>query len=115
MKINFCFQITLHALLGEDVFKFNCRFSFPQRLGGVQDSDHSIYEMIQKKDEKQTNKKQNKKNKLCDFFFSVFCFCLGSSQLFRLKYIGERIKIIYEYIIKNLKYRKMHTHVDSYA
>uniref|UniRef100_A0A668U4K7 Uncharacterized protein n=1 Tax=Oreochromis aureus TaxID=47969 RepID=A0A668U4K7_OREAU len=24
MKINFCFQITLHALLGEDVFKFNC-------------------------------------------------------------------------------------------
>lgn len=69
MKINFCFQITLHALLGEDVFKFNCRFSFPQRLGGVQDSDHSIYEMIQKKDEKQTNKKQKKKNKLCDFFF----------------------------------------------
>lgn len=69
-----------------------------------------------KKDEKQTNKKQNKKNKLCDFyFFFRILFCLGSSQLFRLKYIGERIKIIYEYIIKNLKYRKMHTHVDSYA
>lgn len=58
MKKKQCFlQITLHYLLGETVFKFCCRFSFPQRLGGVQDSDHSIYEMIQKK----TKNKQTKK------------------------------------------------------
>lgn len=76
MKINFCFQITLHALLGEDVFKFNCRFSFPQRLGGVQDSDHSIYEMIQKKmKNKQTKNKTKKTNSV--IFFSVFCFALA--------------------------------------
>lgn len=50
-------QITLHYLLGETV-KFCCRFSFSQRLGGVQDSDHSIYEMTKKRRKKANNKKK---------------------------------------------------------
>lgn len=65
--------------LGETLFKLHCCFSFPQCLGGVQDSDHSIYEMIQKK----RRKNKQKKNSVIVF---VFLFCLGSSQLFRLKY-----------------------------
>lgn len=62
-------QITLHYLLGETV-KFCCRFSFPQRLGGVQDSDHSIYEMI-KKEEKS---KQKKKSVMVLYFILPWLF-----------------------------------------
>lgn len=74
MKINFfvlfCFflQITLHYLEGETVFKFYCCFSFPQRLGGVQDSDHSIYEMIKKR----RKKKQTKKISVMVLYFFLF-------------------------------------------
>lgn len=32
-------------LEGETAFKFQCHFSFLQRLGGVQDFNHNIYEM----------------------------------------------------------------------
>lgn len=60
-------KITLHYLLGETVFKFCCRFSFPQRLGGVQDSDHSIYEMIKKK--KKDEKNQTKKKSVMVLYF----------------------------------------------
>lgn len=82
MKINFCFQITLHALLGEDVFKFNCRFSFPQRLGGVQDSDHSIYEMIQKKmKNKQTKNKTKKTNSVIFFPYFVLPWLFTALQV----------------------------------
>lgn len=49
----------------------------------------------------------------CFFFFLPWLFTALQVEIqFAL---GKRIKIIYEYIIKNLKYRKMHTHVDSYA
>lgn len=34
---------------GETAFKFHCHFSFPQRLGGVQDFNHDIYEMEKKR------------------------------------------------------------------
>lgn len=92
MKINHFLQITLHYLLGETVFKFHCHFSFHQRLGGVQDSDHSIYEMIKKKMKKWTEKK------FCDGFVFYFALALHSSSGWNTICIGERIKIIYEYI-----------------
>lgn len=60
-------------------------------------------------------KKKNKQKNFCDGFVFYFALALHSSSGWNTICIGERIKIIYEYIIKNLKYRKMHTHVDSYA
>lgn len=65
---------------GNLYLSFSCRSSFPPRLGGVQDSNHDIYEIRKKKSRK------NKQKKILWWLFLVFYFCLGSSQLFRLKY-----------------------------
>lgn len=71
MKTNI-FANNTSLLFRETVFKFCCRFSFPQCLGGVQDSDHSIYEMLKKKDEK-TNK-QTKKYVMVLYFILPWLF-----------------------------------------
>lgn len=62
-------------------------------------------------------KKREKKIVIIYFFKFIFNFALAlhSSSGWDTICIGERTKIIYEYIIKNLKYRKMHSHVNSYA
>lgn len=64
---------------------------------------------------KKTVKKQTNKKKSVMVFVFYFALVLHNSSGWNTICIGERIKIIYKYIIKNLKYRKMHTHVDSYA
>lgn len=78
----------------------------------MQHSDQSIYETKKKK--KKTGEKKIQKNSVMVLYF-ILPWLFTALQVVIQFALGERIKIIYKYIIKNLKYRKMHTHVNSYA
>lgn len=74
----------------------------------------TVYYEIMIKKRKDEKKIKQKKNSVM-FLYFILPWLFTALQVEIQFALGERIKIIYEYIIKNLKYRKMHTHVDSYA
>ena len=60
----------------------------------VQESDHNIFKMVQKNEDRKD---------ICGVLYFLFALALHSSSGWNTICIGERIEIIYDYIIKNFK------------